>query len=296
MEFGTGKGKGVKIFSYIVLALFALCCIIPLLNIIMISFTDSSSIDTYGYSLFPKVLTLEAYELLFENPSTLVDAYGVTLFVTIVGTFLAVLIGVQFAYGLSRKNYVLRNQSSFYLYFTMLFSGGTVPIYILVTQYLGLKNSLWALILPYIVTPYNIFLIRTFIQGLPDTVFEAAKIDGAGEYTILYKMVYPMCKGGIATVTLFYLLSFWNAWYPCLLYINKSKLYTLQYMLHVLMGKIETLNMEVANGMAVSYFQQLPEDSLRMATCLVAIGPLIVAFPFFQKYFVRGIAVGEVKG
>lgn len=296
MEIGIGKGRGIKIFSYIVVSLFSLCCIIPLLNIIMISFTDETSINTYGYSLFPKVLTLEAYELLFENPGTVLDAYKVTIIVTFVGTFLAVLVGVQFAYGLSRKNYTLRSQSSFYLYFTMLFSGGTVPIYILVTQYLGLKNSLWALILPYIVTPYNVFLIRTFIQGLPDSVFEAAKIDGAGEYNILYRMVYPMCKGGIATVTLFYLLGFWNAWYPCLLYINKPKLYTLQYMLHVLMNKIETLNMEIAAGMVVTNVQQLPADSLRMATCLVAIGPLIVAFPFFQKYFVRGIAVGAVKG
>lgn len=297
MDFGTNKSTGFRVAAYIVLSILAVCCIIPLLNVIMISITDSSVIKDFGYSLIPKKIDFSAYQLLAKKPDTILQAYQTTALVTFSGTLLSVLIGTSYAYTLSRRNFLLRRQTSFYLYFTMLFSGGLIPGYILVAHTLGLKNNLLALILPYCVAPYNIFLTRTFIQQIPHEVFEAAKIDGASEHKILYRLVYPMCKGGIATITMFNLLGFWNAWQPCLYYISDSRYYTLQYMLQVLMNRISALKMEMDMGLMVNdALAALPEDSLRMATCLVAIGPLILAFPFFQKYFVRGIAVGSVKG
>lgn len=297
MDFGTKKCTGFRVVSYVVLSILAICCIVPLLNVIMISITDSSVIKDFGYSLIPKKIDLSAYKLLMKKPETIIQAYKITAIVTLSGTLISVLIGTSYAYTLTRKNCLIRRQTSFYLYFTMLFSGGLIPTYILVAHTLGLKNNLLALILPYCVAPYNIFLTRTFIQQIPPELFEAAKIDGASEHKILYRLVYPMCKGGIATITMFNLLGFWNAWQPCLYYISDSRYYTLQYMLQVLMNRITALKMEMDMGMQVaSSLTTLPEDSLRMATCLVAIGPLIIAFPFFQKYFVRGIAVGSVKG
>lgn len=297
MDFGTKKCTGFRVVSYVVLSILAICCIVPLLNVIMISITDSSVIKDFGYSLIPQKIDLSAYKLLMKKPETIIQAYKITAIVTLSGTLISVLIGTSYAYTLTRKNCLIRRQTSFYLYFTMLFSGGLIPTYILVAHTLGLKNNLLALILPYCVAPYNIFLTRTFIQQIPPELFEAAKIDGASEHKILYRLVYPMCKGGIATITMFNLLGFWNAWQPCLYYISDSRYYTLQYMLQVLMNRITALKMEMDMGMQVaSSLTALPEDSLRMATCLVAIGPLIIAFPFFQKYFVRGIAVGSVKG
>lgn len=297
MDYGAKKCTGFRVVSYIVLTILAICCIVPLLNVIMISITDESAIKDYGYMLIPKKFDFSAYRLLASKPESILQAYKITAIVTFAGTLISVLIGTSYAYTLSRRNFLIRRQTSFYLYFTMLFSGGLIPTYILVAHILGLKNNLLALILPYCVAPYNIFLTRTFIQQIPAELFEAAKMDGASEHKILYSLVYPMCKGGIATIVMFNLLGFWNAWQPCLYYISDSRYYTLQYMLQVLMNRISTLKMEMDMGMqAATALASLPENSLRMATCLIAIGPLIVAFPFFQKYFVHGIAVGSVKG
>lgn len=288
------QSKGMIIFAYVMAIAFSICCIIPLINVIMISVSSESSIKEFGYRLIPDSYSLAAYKTLFESPGTVINAYGITILTTVVGTVIGVLIGGQYAYALTRHSFVLKRQMAFYIYFTMLFSGGVVPTYILVTQYLHMKNSILALIIPYMVSQYNIFLIRTFFQSIPHSLYEAAKIDGAGEYTILYKIIYPMSTGIIATVTLFTALGFWNSWYPCLLYINDSKLYSLQYMLYVVLGRIQFLNLSIASGLVSA--DTVPEDSLRMATCIVAIGPLIVAFPFFQKYFVKGVSVGAVKG
>lgn len=288
------QSKGMIIFAYVMAIAFSICCIIPLINVIMISVSSEASIKEFGYRLIPDSYSFAAYKTLFESPGTVINAYGVTILTTIAGTVIGVLIGGQYAYALTRQSFILKRQMAFYIYFTMLFSGGVVPTYILVTQYLHMKNSILALIIPYMVSQYNIFLIRTFFQSIPHSLYEAAKIDGAGEYTILYKIIYPMSTGIIATVTLFTALSFWNSWYPCLLYINDSKLYSLQYMLYVVLGRIQFLNLSIASGLVSA--DTVPEDSLRMATCIVAIGPLIVAFPFFQKYFVKGVSVGAVKG
>ena len=285
--------KGLKILAYIIITAYALCCVIPFLLIIAISFTDNAAIKEFGYSLIPKQFSAEAYRMLIESPKTVVDAYKVNIIVTVFGTFFNVVLGVQYAYMLVRKQFRLRNVLSFYMFFTMLFSGGMVPSYILITQYLGWKNNMLALIVPYLVTPYNIFLVRSFMASIPDSLYEAAKIDGAGEYRILYTIIYPMSTGAIATVTVFAMLSFWNAWYPSMLYMSDATKYSLQYMLQCVLGRIDSLK-EAANAGA-TVDQEIPEDSLRMATCVLAAGPLVVAFPFFQKYFVKGVMIGSIK-
>ena len=296
MDIGVKKDVGLKIFAYVVVGILALISILPLLYVIVVSFSDSQSIKEIGYSLIPEKWSLLAYEMLIDSPTAILRAYGVTLLITAMGPVAGNFISSLYAYGLSRKSFLLRRYLSFFLYFTMLFSGGMVPIYILVTRYLGLRNNTLSMVLPYLVTPSYIFLMRTFIQSIPDSLFEAAKLDGASEFRILFKIVFPISKGGIATVTLFTLLGFWNSWYPCMLYIDDSKKYTLQYLLHTIMTRFQNLQLEMEAGMLGGDMAALPMDSLRMATCVLAIGPLVIAFPFFQKYFVKGIAVGSVKG
>ena len=296
MDVGVKKDTLLKVFAYVIVGILAFVSILPLLYVIVISFSDSQSIKELGYSLIPNKWTLTAYEMLIDSPNAIIRAYGVTITITAVGTVVGIFISALYAYGLSRKSFLLRRQLSFFLYFTMLFSGGMVPIYILVTRYLGLRNNILAMILPYLVTPSYIFLMRTFIQSIPDSLFEAAKLDGASEFRILFSVVFPISKGGIATVTLFSLLGFWNSWYPCMLYIDNAELYSLQYLLHTIMTRFQNLRLEMEAGMLGGDLAAIPMDSIRMATCVLAIGPLVIAFPFFQKYFVKGIAVGSVKG
>ena len=287
--------KGLKILAYIVIIGYCICCLIPFLLIVSISFTDGELIrQSTGYSLIPQKFSLEAYRVLLESPQMIVDAYRVNIIVTLFGTFFNVLLGVQYAYMLTRKSFRLKGAFSFILFFTMLFNGGMIPTYILMTQYLHLRNNILALILPYLVTPYNIFLVRSFMASIPDSLYEAAKIDGAGEYRILYTIFYPMSTGAIATVTVFAMLSFWNAWYPSMLYMDNARDYSLQYMLQNILAKAGEL--KNATGLGMSAENDVPEDTVRMATCVFAAGPLVVAFPFFQKYFVKGVAVGSVKG
>lgn len=284
----------LKVLSHFVLALFAILCIAPFVAIISISITSEQSIVQNGFGMIPKSVSFEAYYLLFKNPTTILRAYSVTVFVTSVGTVLALIVSTQFAYALSRKDFTLRRMLSLYLYFTMLFSGGLVPIYILITRYLGLKNSLWAIILPSLATGWNVFVLRSYLTSVPDSIIEAARIDGAGEYYTFYRIVVPIVRGGIATIGIFIALAFWNEWNGTMLYINDSRLYSLQYLLQTLLGKIAALQIAQDMGMSVATVD-LPKHSLRMATCVVAIGPIVFLFLACQKNLVSGIAIGAVK-
>lgn len=283
----------IKLLSNIVLFLFSLCCIIPLIIVISISFSDENIIKQSGYGVLPKGFSTEAYAMLFESPKTIFNAYGITIFITIVGTLLTLFLACTFAYVICRRSFVLRKQYTFILFFTMLFSGGVVPLYILVTKYLGLKDSLWAIILPLAVNPWNTMLLKSFFSSVPETLIEAAKIEGCSEFYIFSKIFLPICKGGIATVTIFVLLGYWNEWYYNMLFIMDVDKYSLQYMLTSIMNKLEFLQLSDNMGMIAT--SELPKETLRMATCIVAAGPMILIFPFFQKYLVKGITVGAVK-
>ena len=242
--------------------------------------------------MWPSKFSLDAYRLIFKT-STVFDAYKVTIFVTVAGTLLSLIFTAALAYALCVKSFRLRNTISMYVYFTMLFSGGLVPTYLLISKYLNLSNTVWALILPALISPWNMFLMRNFFQEIPSSVIESAKLDGASEVKILFNIILPMSKPALATIGLFYALSYWNEWYRAMLYISKEKLFPLQYLIMTI-----NRNMDYANTMAgqTTIDFALPTFTVRLATTVVTIGPIIFLYPFIQKYFVKGLNVGAVKG
>ncbi len=290
----VNKKGPAKYIAHAAMILFSILCIIPFLIVVSISFSSAESIQHHGYQIIPSGWSTLAYRSLLAEPDLIVNAYSVNIYVTVIGTILALFVTVLTAYVLSRRSYVLRRPLNFYMFFTMIFSGGMVPLYILMTRYLGLKDSLWSIILLGLVVPGQIFMLRTFFQEMPEALIEAAKIDGASETTVLFKIVVPMNTGAIATILLMVILGFWNDWYRCMLYITKPKLYNLQYMLQVMMGKAMDAASNASMGLTTT--EEIPQDSMRMALCIFAAGPTILVFPFFQKYFVAGLSSGAVKG
>lgn len=286
-----------KIFytiSYITVALMAILCLVPFIVLVSSSFTSESFIRFHGYSFIPKEFTLEAYELIFKTPITIFRAYGVSIFITIVGTALGVMLITITAYVISRKDFKYRNAFSFFFYFTTLFNGGMVSTYIFYIQYLHLKDSLLALILPGLFNVFYLLIMRSFVAVIPVALIESAKIDGAGEFRIFFQIIFPLLKSGLATIGLFLALGYWNDWYNAMLYINSDTKYPLQYMLYNLLQQTQALAKIASQaGIVVA---DLPSNSLKMAMAVVATGPIILVYPFVQKYFVKGITIGSVKG
>lgn len=291
---GHGDTVCFKAIGYPLICLFALVCIIPFFLIIASSFTSESYIIKNGYVLWPKEFSTSAYELIFKNPAKILRAYGVTAFVTIIGTALSVFVNAMTGYVLQRKDFRWRNIFSFYFFFTTLFSGGLVPWYILCVKTLHLKNTIWALIIPTIVSVWNIILVKGFMGGIPGEITESAKIDGAGDFRIFVKLILPLSKPVVATIGLFTALAYWNDWYMCMLFIDKKELFDLQYLLYQLMGSIKALR-EIASQSTISV-SSMPIESTKMALTIVATGPIILVYPFVQKYFVKGLTLGSVKG
>ncbi len=285
---------GTKVFNAFSHLWMVVLCVItfaPFWMVVVASFSSESSIVKYGYQLWPKDFSLEAFEYLFGRGSTLIDSYIVTIVVTLIGTALAVTITTMFAYAISRPYLKYRNVLSFIAYFTMLFSGGLVPWYITVVN-LGLKNTIWAMILPMCFSVWNMFLMRNTFAGLPGELVEAAKIDGAGDLRIFWSIMLPTAKAGVATITLFYLIGYWNDWWHAMNFVDERSLYPLQYLLRQVMS-----NAKYASEMgAIMTNTAVPTDAVQMATCLLSIGPIMLAYPFLQKYFVKGITVGAIKG
>lgn len=290
--------KMMKVVSHVLLIVLCVFCVGSFLLVLGSSFQSESEIQKIGYRMIPHEFSLEAYKAVFMSPGMILDSYMVTIITTVVGTIIGLCISASAGYVISRKNYRYRKILSFFIFFTMLFNGGLVPTYILMTQWLHLKNTIWALILPLVVNAWYIILMRGFFQGIPDSIMEAARIDGASELRIFFGIVLPLSKPVLATIALFYALAYWNDWYQSLLYIDNQKLYKLQYLLMQILKKSQFLNS--AAGQAVmgtgASTADMPTLNLRMAMCVVAVGPLLIAFPFFQKYFVKGITVGSVKG
>lgn len=284
------------IFVHLVLLLFAFLCLIPFLAVVSISLSDEVEIAKNGYSLIPRGFSVSAYRFILKNPITIVKSYGVTIAVCIVGTLLSLLVMSLCAYPLSRRDFRYRNKVSFIIFFTMLFNGGLVPTYIWVSKYLHLGNTFWVLFLPVVVSPWYLLLMRTFFQSIPYEIIESATIDGASEIQVYARLILPLSKPALATVGLFTVLGFWNDWFRGLLYIENQNLVTLQYMLYRMMGNIQELQNAMTSGMVNVDVSSLPNESARMAMCVLAAGPMIFVFPFFQKYFVKGLTVGSVKG
>lgn len=281
---------------YMFLVAFGLICLIPFWLVVAASFTQEQSLLREGYRLFPKEFTWNSYRMVSDSQN-LVSAYTVTISITVVGTLLSMLVTCSMAYALSIKSFRSRSALALFIYFTMLFSGGMVPSYLLITKTLHLKNTFWVLILPAMVSAWYILLMRNFFNGLPDSLSESAKLDGANEITIMFRIILPISLPGIATISLFYALGYWNEWYNCLLYVdsNHDYLYTLQYLIQKMLENIEFVKQYAGTLDGVAAID-LPTYSYRMATVVVTIGPIILLYPFLQKYFVQGLTVGSVKG
>lgn len=293
-----GVSKLSAVIINTIMVLMALLCLTPLILIISISFSEEIDIVKHGFQIIPMNFTTTAYSIIFKNLYKLINAYKVTLTVTFAGTLASLLIMSMFAYALSRRDYKYRRILSFYVFFTMLFSGGLVPWYILITRYLKLTDTILVLIIPYLVSAWYLFLLRTYFQKIPVSLIEAAKIDGAGEFRIYAQLIMPLSTPALATVGLFTALNYWNDWWLSLLFINRTELYSLQMLLKVMMDNIDYLRSDISRmfGQEMLKSMELPSESTRMAMCLLAIGPIMILFPFLQKYFVKGLTVGSIKG
>lgn len=296
----TGKDVIIlNIIAYSFCGLIALVCLVPFIMIVSGSFSSESAIIKNGFSLLPQDFSLEAYRTVFKDPMVVFRAYATTIGLTIVGIVTGLLLQTMTAYVLSRKDFEWRNKFSFFFYFTTLFSGGLVPYYILMTQTLNLRDSYLALLLPLLFSVYNLLIMKSYIMGIPDSLIEAAKIDGCGEFRILFQIVLPLIKPALATVGLFIALAYWNDWYNAMLYIKDTTRYPLQYFLYQQVNDIEAYKKLLANnaaGSAAVSAISLPTQSLKMALTIVVTGPIVLAYPLVQKYFVQGITIGAVKG
>lgn len=285
--------------EYIVIAIFAvvsLAFLIPFAMVVAISLSKESDVIREGYKLIPTHFTLDAYRYMFKNPTQLLTGYKITVLVTVFGTIVGVIMMTMCAYCLVRKNFKYRRYVMFYLFFTMLFHGGLVPSYILITQYLKLADTITVLFLQGLVNVFHIVLLRTYFQSVPNVLFEAAKIDGANEFTIYSKILLPMSKPAIATVALMGALVRWNDWNTPMLYINTDELTPLSYVLYKTMADLQFMASNMKN-LPETFLNtaDLPAETSRMAMCVLGAGPMLFVFPFFQKYFVSGLTVGAVK-
>ncbi len=286
-------GQGILNIAFI---LICLCYLLPLLLVVTISLTDNATLNTVGFSLFPKNPSLAAYRAIFQKPDQIVNAYGVTIFFTVAVTAGALLFQSTIAYALSRRDFVLRKPITFVLFFTTLFSGGMVPSYILNTSYLHIGNTIWIYVLPALVNVWNVIVLRTNFQGIPDGLVEAATIDGAGEWRICFTIILPLCAPALAAIGFLTFISKWNDWFTCQLYIKNMNLYSLQFLLQKLLKEAEYARQLVDAGMVNAGDIDIPTESYRFAMAVVAMGPMIFIFPFFQKYFAKGLTLGAVKG
>lgn len=292
------KDKLINLFIHIIFVLICLTFVVPMLYVISVSFMSQAEIEEFGYRLIPKSISLDAYRYVFKNPTQILNSYKVTIFTSLFGTFLSVLVMAMVAYPLSRNTFYYKKPLTFFIFFTMLFSGGLIPSYIINTQYLNLGNSIWVYILPSLASAYHIIIIRTFFQQLPVSLVESAKLDGASEERIFISIILPLSKPVIATIALMTMLNKWNDWYTSLIYIRNTELYSLQYLLQKILREVEFMKTVSEGGLSmnISLANDIPTEPARFAMVIIAAGPMLVIFPFFQKYFTRGLTIGAVKG
>jgi len=294
----AGKQLDRQIFAaigYFSLAVLAILCIFPFILIISSSFTEESVIVTEGFKLFPSAFSTEAYSILFKYPDQMLRAYVVTISVTMLGTLSGLFLTSMTAYSLSRKDFKWRNQFSFFFFFTTLFNGGLVPWYLLIVNYLHMKDTILALIIPLLLNVFYIIVMKSFMSNIPEAITESAKIDGAGDFHIFRSLIIPLSKPALATIGLFIALNYWNDWYNALLFVSDEKLMPLQYYLYKMLGNMDGMRKAMMGSGAV-ITSSLPTEGLKMAMTIVASGPILIAYPFIQKYFVQGLTIGAVKG
>ena len=280
----------------IVFVLISVMCIYPVLLVIGISFTNESALADFGFKVIPKVWSLDSYRYIISAGNTILRAYGITAAVTVIGAVSSTLVVALYAYPLSRKDFAYRKIFMFMAFFTMLFSGGVVSWYMICTNVLHLKNSIWAMILPYVMNAWHVIVMRSFFSmSIPGAIIESAKLDGAGEWKIFFKIIMPLALPGLATIGLFSTLTYWNDWTLPLYFVTEPKMYNLQFLLQSMISNIQMLTENSALMGSTNLLANVPKEGARMALCIIATGPILIVYPFFQKYFIQGLTVGAVK-
>ena len=285
-----------NIFSYVILAILSVACLLPFLLVLSGSVSEQYAIQLHGYRLIPETFSLDAYKMLFKIPEELLRAYGITIFVTVTGTLLGLWLTSMAAYVLASRDFRYRYQVSFFFYFTSIFGGGLVPWYIFNTKYLHFHNSMIALILPILINVTYLLILKSYMMSIPDALYESAKLDGAGDFRIYLHIALPLSKAGLATVGLFIALNYWNDWYNAMLFLDEGRrdMYPLQYFLNNILTKAQAMSAAAArSGIPAS---DVPSEPMKLAMTVVATGPIILLYPFLQKYFVQGVTIGAVKG
>jgi len=292
-----GKDRIIfNVISYVFLAVLAAVCLLPFLLVISGSFTEQYAIQLHGYQLIPETFSLDAYKMLFRIPEEIVRAYVVTIFVTFTGTTVGLFFTSMAAYVLASPDFRYRYQVSFFFYFTSIFGGGLVPWYIFCTKYLHFHNNVISMILPIMINVTYMLILKSYMMSIPTSLYESARLDGANDLTIFFKIALPLSKAGLATVGLFLALNYWNDWYNAMLFLDEGsrELYPLQYYLNNILTKAQAMNAAAArSGIPAS---DVPSEPLKLAMTVVATGPIILLYPFLQKYFVKGVTIGAVKG
>jgi putative aldouronate transport system permease protein len=289
--------KRFRVVATVLLAIFSVIALLPIILIVIASFTEEKALLSNGYSYFPKAFSLDAYYYMLKQGVTILRAYGVTISVTLLGTVTSVIITTMLAYPMSRTNFKYRNILSFFVFFTMLFNGGIVSSYMMWSNLFHIKNSIWALIMPgFLVTAFNVFLVRNYYtNNVPEALIESAQIDGASEIRIFWKIIVPLSVPTVATISLFTALIYWNDWVNGLYYITDSKYFGIQNLLIKIMNNVQFLKSGSSNLLGLGNIE-LPGTSVRMAMAVIGILPIIIIYPFIQKYFIKGVIVGAVKG
>lgn len=283
------------VIKYILLTITSLLCVLPFVLIVSGSITSNETILREGYSILPRDISFDAYSMIFKAPKDILQAYKITIYYTAVGTLTGLAVIVLTAYVISRKEFKYRNVVSFLIYFTSIFGGGLVAWYLMYTNILGLKGTTFAIWFPAIMSPFLVILMRTFITGsVPDAIVESAKIDGAGHGTVLTRIVLPVLGPGLATVGLFLALGYWNDWYRSSMFSTDSSTWELQFYLYNLLNASQALKaMSQASSVPMD---SMPGQTMKLAMAVVATGPVLIFYPFVQRYFVTGITIGAVKG
>ncbi|MDR0525138.1 MAG: carbohydrate ABC transporter permease [Spirochaetaceae bacterium] len=295
----TQVSPTTNMLFHLLMIVLSLVCLVPLALVLSISLSSESALQEFGYRLFPKAFSLDGYAYLFKQSDTILRAMGMSIMVTVVGTALSVILNALMGYVLSRREYKLQKIFVWFVFIPMIFNGGLVSSYFIVSQFLGLKDTVWVLIVPLAVSSFNVILCKTFFRTtIPDSLIESAKIDGASQMSVFFTIVLPLSLPVLATIGLFSSFGYWNDWFTAMLYIDNPNLYTLQAYLNRLLGDINFLAQNAAL-LGVSQAQLLasmPKEAARMAIVVVAVLPIACAYPFFQRYFVSGLTVGAVKG
>lgn len=284
---------------HLIMTLFCLACVIPFIFVVIISFSSQDSIRQLGFSFTPNAWALDAYTYVAQLGRQLWVSYFNSFLITVVGTVCTLLVTILYAYALYRKDFKFRKFFTFFCFFTMIFGGGLAPTYVICKQFLGLSDSYAAVIIPMLLNPFNIIVMRTFFQSsVPGDLIDAAAIDGSGEYHTLFRIILPIAKPGIATVGLLSALAYWNEWFIPMLYLQDAKYYPLQYLLQEMQSKVDFLakNAAMLGAEATGIVSELPSDTLRMALVVLIVVPIAFAYPFFQRYIISGLTIGSVKG